>query len=147
MRNVPGVFPGQSTPDAAQREVERTLLVSNALVPGELIRIELAFGVRFPAAIMTAALDRLGQPTGATLVLNDPGDVTPLPAGTVPVPVVDLRAALEVRVSALLTSVAWVQYRRDYNRTRLIAEAGELTTLGFSSPDRFGYGLAARASW
>lgn len=147
MRNVPGVFPGQSTPLAVEREIERTLLVSNALVPSELVRVELAFGLRFPAAVMTAAVDRLGQPTGATLVLNDPSDVTPLPAGTVPVPVVDVRAAFETRLSSLLSAVGFIQYRRDYNRTRLVAEAGELATLGFASPDRYGYGLAARAAW
>jgi hypothetical protein len=147
MRNVPGVFPGQSTPLAAQRELERTLLVSNALVPTELLFVELALGLRFPAAIMTAAVDRLGQPTGATLVLNDPGDVTALPANTVPVPVVDVRAALEAQLSSLLSAVGFIQYRRDYNRTRLVAEAGELATIGFATPDRFGYGLAARAAW
>jgi hypothetical protein len=147
MRNVPGVFPGHSTPLATQRELERTLLVSNALVASELLRIELALGLRFPAAIMSAAVDRLGQPTGATLVLNDPGDVTPLPAGTVPVPVVDARIALETRLSTLLSAVGFIQYRRDYNRTRLVADAGELATLGFASPDRYGYGLAARAAW
>jgi hypothetical protein len=147
MRNVPGVFPGQSTPQATQRELERTLLVSSAFAPTELVRIDVSFGLRFPAAIMSAALDRLGQPTGATLVLNDPGDVAPLPAGTVPVPVLDVRTALEVRLSALLSSVIWFQCRRDYNRTKLVVEAGEVTTLGFATPDRFGYGLAARAAW
>jgi hypothetical protein len=147
MRNGPGVFAGQSIPGAAQRDAERVLLVSNGLIVSALLRADLAAALRFPAAIMTSALDRLGQPTGATLVVNGPGDITLLPVGSVPVPVLEVRAAVEARLSSLLSSVVWFQYRRDYNRTRLVAGTDEVAGRGFADPDRFGYGVAARAVW
>jgi hypothetical protein len=147
MRNAVGVFAGLSVPASAQHEAERVVLVSNGLIISERFRADLALALRFPAAIMTGALDRLGQPTGATLVVNGPGDVTLLPVGSVPVPIFDARAAVEARLSSLLSSVLWAQYRRDYNRIRLVAGDGELAVRGFVDPDRFGYGIAARAVW
>ncbi len=147
MRNVPGVFPGQTLPHAAARDVERTLLVSPGLVFSELLRADIALGLRSPAAIMVGALDRLGQPTGATLVVNGPGDVELLPVGTVPVPIFDVRPSLEARLSTLLSAVGWLQYRRDYNRARLVPTANGSVVRGFADPDRFGYGVAARAAW
>jgi hypothetical protein len=149
MRNAPGVFPGSSAPSSAQRDLERTVLLSNELILTDLVRVEVATGLRFPAAVMTAALDRVGQPTGATLVLNGPGDAELLPADAVPVPIVDVRLALETRLSTLLSAVGWGAYRRDYNRTRLEGGAGtsEVTTRGFADPDRFGYGVGVRAVW
>ncbi|HVR20539.1 MAG TPA: hypothetical protein VMS65_12605 [Polyangiaceae bacterium] len=147
MRNALGVFAGLSVPAAAQREAERVVLVSNGLIVSERFRADLALALRFPAAIMTGALDRQGQLTGATLVVNGPGDVTLLPVGSAPVPILDARAAVEARLSSLLSSVLWAQYRRDYNRIRLVAGDGELAVRGFVDPDRFGYGIAARAVW
>jgi hypothetical protein len=147
MRNVPGVFPGQTLPSAAQRDFEKTALASIGLVFSEVIRADVALGLRLPAAVMIGALDRLGQPTGATLVVNGPGDVELLPVGTVPVPILDVRPSLEARLSSLVTTVVWIQYRRDYNRTRLLPVAGGSAARGFADPDRVGYGIAARAAW
>jgi hypothetical protein len=147
MRNAPGVFPSQAVPRAAQRAAERTALLTNGIVFSELVRVDVALGLRFPAAVMTGALDRLGQPTGATLVLNAPGDIELLPVGAVPVPLFDLRPSVEARLSELLSAVAWVQYRRDYNRARLVAGGAEAIRRGFADPNRFGYGAAARAVW
>jgi hypothetical protein len=147
MRNAPGVFPNQSVPHAAQRDAERTLLLTNGIVFSELVRVDVALGLRFPAALMTGALDRFGQPTGATLVLRAPGDIALLPVGAVPVPVFDLRPSVEVRFSRLLSAVLWVQYRRDYNRARLAFGTAGATVRGFADPNRLGYGAAARAAW
>ncbi|HEX6764271.1 MAG TPA: hypothetical protein VF103_02310 [Polyangiaceae bacterium] len=147
MRDAPGVFPARSTPRAAQRDVERTLLLSNGWVFSELLRVDLALGLRFPAAVMTAALDRSGRPTGATLVVNEPADVELLPPGAVPVPIFDSRLTLEARLSRMLSTVGWLAFRRDYNRTRLVSVAGESAARGFAEPNRFGYGVAARAVW
>jgi hypothetical protein len=141
------VFPGQTLPSAAQRDFEKTALASLGLVFSEVIRADMALGLRLPAAVMIGALDRLGQPTGATLVVNGPGDVELLPVGTVPVPILDVRPSLEARLSSLVTAVVWVQYRRDYNRTRLLPVAGGSVARGFADPDRVGYGIAARAAW
>jgi hypothetical protein len=147
MRNVPGVFPGQTIPQTAQRDLEKTALVALGLVFSELFRADIALGLRLPAAVMTGTLDRLGQLTGATLVANGPGDVQLLPVGTVPVPIVDVRPSLEARLSSLLSAVTWVQYRRDYNRARFVPGVDGSVALGFADPDRVGYGVAARAAW
>jgi hypothetical protein len=145
MRNAPGVFPNQTVPRRAQRDSERTALLTNGIVFSELVRVDVALGLRFPAAVMTGALDRFGQPTGATLVLSAPGDIELLPVGAVPVPVFDLRPSLEVRLSRLLSAALWVQYRRDYNRARLAF--GAAGGRGFADPNRVGYGAAVRAAW
>ena len=147
MRNAPGVFPSHTVPRAAQHDAERTALLSNGIVFSEVVRLDVALGLRFPAAVMTGALDRFGQPTGATLVLNAPGDIELLPAGAVPVPVLDLRPSVEAHLSRLLSAVLWVQYRRDYNRARLASGAAGATVRGFTDPNRLGYGAAARAAW
>jgi hypothetical protein len=147
MRNAPGVFGGRGLPAAAQREGERALLLSNGLFLSELVRADVATGLRFPAAVMTAALDRLGQSTGATFVLNGPGDVALLPLGAAPVPIFDVRGAVEARLSSLVSVVGWMAYRRDYNRRATDGNDGNASVRGFSEPDRFGYGVAARAVW
>jgi hypothetical protein len=147
MRNAPGVFPNQTVPRAAQRDAERTALLTNGIVFSKLVRLDVALGLRFPAAVMTGALDRFGQPTGSTLVLNAPGDIELLPAGAIPVPVLDLRPSVEARLSRLLSAVLWVQYRRDYNRAQLAVGAAGATVRGFADPNRLGYGAAVRAAW
>ena len=76
-----------------------------------------------------------------------PGDVELLPVGTIPVPVVDVRPSVEARLSSLLSTVAWIQYRRDYNRARMISGSDGALVRGFADPDRVGYGIAARAAW
>jgi hypothetical protein len=96
---------------------------------------------------MLGAFDRLGEPVGATVVLNAPGDVALLPPGAVPVPVLELRPAVELSLSRLLSAVGWLGYRRDYNRTRLVASNGGAEARGFAAPDRLAYGVAARAVW
>jgi hypothetical protein len=52
-----------------------------------------------------------------------------------------------LRLSALLETFAWLQYRRDFNRARLVASPSGALARGFSSPDRLGYGVALRATW
>jgi hypothetical protein len=147
LRNVPGVFSGQSLPASAQRSVERALLLANGVILSELFRLELETGLKIPSAVMLAALDRVGQPAGTTLVVNGPGDVVMLPVGTVPVPVADGRVSFEARLSGLLSAVAWLAYRRDFNRIGLGPGAGDRAGRGFSDPNRIGYGVGARAVW
>jgi hypothetical protein len=96
---------------------------------------------------MTQAFDRLGQATGATLVLEGPGEGELLPPGHAPVPVLDVRPECELRVSELLELIGWVGYRRDFNRARLVPNAGGLLVRGFADPNRVSFGLAARAVW
>lgn len=147
LRNSSGVFPAQTLPSSAERELERSVLLSNRLIVSRLLRVDLALGLRFPAAVMLAALDRLGQPTGATLVVNASDDLELLPPGTVPVPVLDVRPSVEARLSSVVSALGWFGLRRDYNRTRLIAGEGQLSVRGFQPPDRLSYGAAVRAVW
>jgi hypothetical protein len=79
--------------------------------------------------------------------LEGPGEGVLLPAGELPVPVVDVRPRVELRASRLLELLAWVSYRRDYNRVRLVPDAAGEYVRGFADPNRFGYGVAARAVW
>ena len=147
LRNGPGAFSGETLPRAAGRrnELGGSLGVSVAL--GRHARPGLALGVLSPAALMTRAVDRLGQPIGASLVLRGPNELEALPPGAVPVPVVEVRPGLELRLSRLLEGLAWAAYRRDFNHTRLVPAAAGALGLGFQSPDRLGFGVAARAVW
>jgi hypothetical protein len=147
MRNVPGVFPGQTTPKSAHELPELAALTSVGFQPFDALGLTLALGVRRPAAVLVQAQDRLGQATGATLVLRGPSDGELLPPGEGPLPVIDLRPEGELRVSKLLELMAWFGYRRDFNRTRLVPSGDNLFTRAFSDPDRLSFGLAARSVW
>jgi hypothetical protein len=147
MRNGPGAFPSETLPRAAATQSELGLFASVAVALGPMLRPSLGASVIWPAAVRTNAIDRFGQATGATLVLRGPGDIESLPPGTTPVPVLEARPGLELRLSTLLELFAWLQYRRDLNRTRLEAAPGGALARGFQGPDRLGYGVAARAVW
>jgi hypothetical protein len=147
MRNAPGVFPAQSVPRAAAQEPELGILTSAGLLFPGGISPSLSAGVLWPGAVMLEAVDREGQSVGGTLIVRGPGDVEALPPGEPPVPVLDLRPALELRLSRLLEAVGWLDYRRDFNRTRLVSTPEGTLGRGFQSPERLGYGVAARAVW
>jgi len=146
MRQVPGVYPGYTIPSSAVTADDWMAIVSGAYRGSPRFVPVLAIGVRTPAAVMTESRDAFGQPSGAALVLYSPTDVEMLPPGHAPVPVLETRGSCDVRLSALLTAIGWVEYRRDFNRTRLAPdEASGVIGRGFLAPDRLGYGLAARA--
>lgn len=147
MRNGPGAFPYETLPRARGTQDELGLLGSVAVPFGAVVRPSLGVSLVWPAAVRTSALDRFGQPVGATLVLRGPGDVESLPPGLAPVPLLEARPGLALHVSTLLELYAWAQYRRDLNRTRLVAAPGGAVTRGLEAADRLGYGVAARAVW
>lgn len=147
MRNAPGVFPSQTVPRDAAEQPELALLTSVGLLFARGLAPSLSAGVLWPAAVMLETVDRQGQRVGGTLVVRGPGDVEGLPPGEAPVPVLDLRPGLELRLSRLLEIVGWLDYRRDFNRTRLVGTPDGTLARGFRSPVRLGFGLAARAVW
>ncbi|HEY3495649.1 MAG TPA: hypothetical protein VGK73_13220 [Polyangiaceae bacterium] len=147
MRNAPGVFPGQTTPAGARELAELSALSSVGVRPFAPFSATLSLGVRRPAAVMTAAIDRLGQTTGATVVLEGPGQGELLPSGYAPVPVLDVRPELALRASRMLELLAWLGYRRDFNRARLVPDGNGSLTRSFADPDRISFAIAARAVW
>ena len=148
VRNGPGVFPAQSLPrDAASRPELGALTSLSAVLMAERIIPSLSAGVLAPAALLSTTVDRNGVPVGATVVVRGPGELELLPPGEVPVPVLDVRPSLEARFSRLLQALAWVEYRRDFNRTKLVAGAEGAVARGFRDANRLGYGVAARAVW
>jgi len=147
MRDGPGVFPSQALPHAAQTRSELSVALGLSLALGRSARPTLSAGVLSPAAVMLGAVDRAGQATGATFVVRGPGNVETLPPGEAPVPVVEVRPGFTLALSRLLEGIAWLDYRRDFNRTQLVAAPGGALARGFRAPDRLGYGLAARAVW
>jgi hypothetical protein len=147
LRDGSGAFPGQTLPGAAQQGSEVGAAVGVALTFARYLRPSVGVGVLRPAFVTTQAVDALGQPTGATLVLHAPNDVESLPPGAAPVPVFEVRPGFDARISRLLQALLWLQYRRDFNHTRLVAAEGGALARGFRAPDRLGYGVAARAVW
>jgi hypothetical protein len=147
MRSVPGVFDGLSLPATAAAQSDALASASASVAVRPWFEPGLSLGVRSPAAVMTASLDSLGQPTGATVVLHEPGDVELLPPGERPVPILEGGAFLGLRLSRLLTSVGFVGYRRDFNRSRLARMPNGAVARAFTDPNRLFYGLAARAVW
>jgi hypothetical protein len=147
MRSVPGVYPGLTLPRAAASQSDLLAIASAAVHVLRWLEPGVAFGVRSPAAVMTASLDSLGQPAGATVVVYAPGDVELLPPGEGPVPIVEGSVSLGARWSRLLGATGFVGVRRDFNRTRLGAAMDGAVTRSFADPNRLFYGLAARAVW
>jgi hypothetical protein len=147
MRSVPGVFEGLTLPAASAAQSDALALVSAAVRVRPWLEPGLSLGLRSPAAVMTASLDSLGQPTGATVVLYEPGDIELLPAGERPVPIIEGCASVGFRLSQLLTTVGFLGYRRDFNRTRLARMPNGAVARAFTDPNRLFYGLAARAVW
>ncbi|HEX5101367.1 MAG TPA: hypothetical protein VFV94_17770 [Polyangiaceae bacterium] len=147
MRNAPGVLLAQSVPHDAAQAPELGILASAGLLLPAGFSPSLSAGVLWPASVTLQAVDRQGQVVGGTLIVRGPGEVEALPPGEAPVPVLDLRPALELRLSRLLEVVGWLDYRRDFNRTHLISTPEGTLERGFRSPDRLGYGVAARAVW
>lgn len=146
-RHVPGVLPGFTRPRAAREAAELSALASGTVSLGRAWDISLAVGARRPAALLVPAVDSAGQASGAGLVLDENGELALLPPGEMPVPVLALRPSLDLRLSSLLETGAWLSYRRDFNRTRLIQTDSGTLGRGFERPDRLGYGVSARAVW
>jgi hypothetical protein len=146
-RHVPGVLPGFTPPSTAHVAPELSALVSGTLSLSRTTDVTLTLGARRPAALLVPALDVTGQPSGATLVLAETGELGLLPPAETPVPVLAVRPSLDLRLSSLLETILWLDYRRDFNRTRLIQTASGTLSRDFSHPDRLGYGLSVRAVW
>jgi hypothetical protein len=146
-RNVPGVLPGFARPRAAREAAELSALASGTWSLGRAWDVSLSLGARRPAALLVPAVDSAGRPSGAAIVLNENGELALLPPGESPVPVLALRPSLGLRISALLETGLWLDYRRDFNRTRLIQTDTGTLSRGFTRPDRLGYGFSARAVW
>lgn len=147
LRSGPGVFPSETIPRAAAERSELGVAAGVGLEVHHAVRAWLAAGVLWPAALTTGAVDARGRVTGAMLVVRGPGDVEALPPGAGAVPVLAIRPTCALSLSRLLEGVVWAQYRRDFDRTRLVAVNGGALARGFQSPDRLGYGLALRAVW
>jgi hypothetical protein len=147
MRSVPGVFDGLTLPAESVTQSDILGLVSAMIRVRPWLEPGLSFGVRSPAAVMTASLDALGQPVGATVVAYAPGDVELLPLAEGPVPVLETTVSLGLRASQLLGAVAFAGYRRDHNRARLEQMPGGAVARAFTDPNRLLYGIAVRAAW
>jgi hypothetical protein len=142
MRNANGVFPGLTLPLASATQPELSLIVLPRIRPHPAVALGLGVAAQSPAAIMSFAFDRLGQPTGGALVIRRPSDLDLLPAGQGPVAVFEVRPSLAVRLSSVLGMSAWVSYRRDYNRVRSLTDFQGVAARGFADPNFFGYGVA-----
>lgn len=142
MRNAGGVFPGLTLPLASVAKPELSFLIAPRLRLHPAIAAGVGLSAQRPAAVMSFAWDRAGNPTGASLVVRRPGDLELLPPGRAPVPVLEVRPTLDLHLSTVLSLSAWLSYRRDGNRTRLATDFGGGSERGFANPDYFGYGVA-----
>jgi hypothetical protein len=142
MRNAGGVFPGFTLPHAAAATPELTFLLAPRVLLHPAAAVGLGLSAQQPGSVMTFGFDRQGYASGATLLVRGPGDADVLPPGVGPAPVIEVRPALDLRLSPLLSLSAWVSYRRDANHTRIGADFGGGSRRGFAEPDFFGYGVA-----
>lgn len=147
MRSVPGVFAGMTLPSSAASRSDALALAGVAFRALSWLEPGVSLGARSPAAVMTASLDALGQPTGATVVVYGPGDVELLPPGEGPVPILEAAGSLRLRLSSVLGAAGFLGWRRDFNRARLEPMPGGAVARAFADPNRLFYGLAARAIW
>lgn len=142
MRNAGGVFPGLTLPLAAVTKPELSFLLAPRVLLHPAVAAGVGLSAQLPAAVMSFAWDRAGNPSGASLVVRRPGDLELLPPGYEAVPVFEIRPALDLHLSTVLSLSAWLSYRRDGNRTRFANDFGGSSARGFANPDFFGYGVA-----
>lgn len=141
VRDVPGLFPGQSLPRAARSEPELSLAISSVCTRLGAWVPELSAGLRLPSTFTPASETGRAQP----VIVRGPGDFAASVAGTRRLPLLETRVALSVRASKLLVFGAFLSYRRDNNRTALVREEGGVLLRTFIAPDFLGAGLLARA--
>jgi hypothetical protein len=146
LRNQPSFIPFQTIPDGAKTKDEMFFAVatdyyieSARLTPG------VGAGLQVPATFSSDAVDLFGQPTTRTIVVREQGNLAFLPTGQERVPILQARASVKWDLSAMMSAVTWLQYRRDNNATRLeLDPSGTVLLRQFISPDFLGYGVAVQ---
>ncbi len=147
LRNQPSFIPFQTLPKDATIQNE---LFGAASVDYYIEKLHLTpgvgGGVQLPATFGSSSVDFLGNNTSRTIVVRQQGDLAFLPAGESRVPIIEARGSLKWDLSDMLSTVAWVQYRRDNNVTRLeLDPSGTVLLRRFLSPDFVGFGAMLQA--
>jgi hypothetical protein len=147
LRNQPSFIPFQTIPDGAKVQDELFFAAAtDYYIEGARLTPGIGAGLQFPATFSSDAVDMFGQQTLRTMVIREQGNITALPGGQERVPILQARASLKWDLSAMMSAVGWLQYRRDNNATKLeLDPSGTVLLREFISPDFVGYGVALQA--
>jgi hypothetical protein len=147
LRNQPSFIPFQTLPKGAK--IQNELFAAAALdyyVKQLHLTPGIGGGLQLPATFGSSSTDFLGNDTSRTIVVRQQGDLAFLPQGETRVPIIEARGSLKWDLSDMLATVAWVQYRRDNNVTRLeLDPSGTVLLRRFLSPDFVGFGVSLQA--
>ncbi len=147
LRNQPSFIPFQTIPNDAKTQDEMFFAVSMdyyiepaRLTPG------FGAGLQMPATFRSESVDLVEGDTSRTIVVREQGNITILPAGEQRVPILQARGSLKWDISPMMSAIAWMQFRRDNNSTRLeLDPSGTVLLRQFISPNFLGYGVAMQA--
>jgi hypothetical protein len=147
LRNQPSFIPFQTIPNKAKTENETFFAVStDYYIEGARLTPGVGAGLQMPATFRSESVDLFGQDTSRTIVVREQGNLAFLPAGESRVPIMQARGSLKWDISPMMSAIAWMQYRRDNNMTRLeLDPSGTVLLRRFISPDFVGYGVAMQA--
>jgi hypothetical protein len=141
-RSGPGIVLPEALPAVARATSERLLFVGGRY----------RFASRFDLGLDLAFAQRaaLFFPPAEVVLVEGPGKLTTLPSGVAPLPRLELRPSVGVRIARTIACVAWLQYGRDRNAlgyARASASSGPEFSKSSRSPDFLGYGASMRASF
>ncbi len=147
LRNQPSFIPFQTLPKDAKTQDEMFFaLAADYYIESLRLTPGIGGGLQLPATFRSESVDAFGNDTSRTIVVRQQGDLAFLPAGDARVPIIQARASLKWDLSRMLSTVAWLQYRRDNNATRLeLDPTGTVLQRRFLSPDFIGAGISVQA--
>lgn len=148
LRNQPSFIPFQSLPDGAEVNPEFFVaLAADYYIEAARLTPGIGAGLQLPATFTSTSTDLSSAPISRTVVVRDQGNIAILPVNTGATPIFQARASLKWDLSAILSTIFWVQYVRDNNATFVERDPNEGTVAlrTFVAPDFFGLGVAAQA--
>ncbi len=148
LRNQPSFIPFQTMPADAETAPELFFaLAADYYFEGPRLTPGLGAGLQLPSTFTSESVDLSSAPISRTVVVRDQGNIAILPVNTGATPIIQARASLKWDISAILSTIVWVQYVRDNNATFVERDPNEGTVAlrTFVSPDFLGFGGSAQA--
>ena len=141
-RQGPGALLPEAAPEWRPQAVEWTFVSEGRFGVSSFLTAALGLGLRRPAfQVLPSA-----SGGSSALLLKGPSRVELLTPGALPLPALEGRGVLSIELSATTTAAAFVEYRRDANRTEFERRPDDVRWVrAVASPHSLGYGVAVKS--